>query len=258
MEKKMSPPTVTFETKCWERDWKILIATDRLRRMIDACNYGFLEKILYINNVQNRSVVCKHADKLVQQGVITRYCCVEDFAEEALSHFHIDKASFQGGYYYSIQELVGIYLCTTDYLLHFSGDSVIQNNASWIDGGIARMESNGAIKVANPNWKQTLDEVMAESKGEDNEFIQGFGFSDQCYLIRATDFKRAIYNERHSDSERYPRYGGELFEKRVDAFMRNHNYLRITSKKACYRHHNFPRDGFRRWILLKTGINLKK
>jgi hypothetical protein len=67
-----------------------------------------------------------------------------------------------------------------------------------------------------------------------------------------------MYNERHIDSERYPRYGGELFEKRVDAFMRNHNFMRITSKKASYRHHNFPRDGFRRWILLKTGINLKK
>jgi DNA-binding Lrp family transcriptional regulator len=254
----MKAPTVTFETKCWERDWKILLTSGRLERMIEACDYGFPERILYINNVRDRAAVCRRADRLVARGVITRYRCVEDYAEAALSGFHVDRTSFGTGYYYSIQELVGIYLCETDYLLHFSGDSMVTGGASWIDAAIERMESDATVKVANPSWDDTFVQAKAQSRAEDAEFYRGFGFSDQCYLIRAADFKKPMYNERHIDSERYPRYGGELFEKRVDAFMRNHNFMRITSKKASYRHHNFPRDGFRRWILLKTGINLKK
>ena len=40
------------------------------------------------------------------------------------------------------------------------------------------------------------------------------------------DFKAPIYNEANPVSERYPKYGGETFEKRVDSWIRNHKYLR--------------------------------
>jgi hypothetical protein len=249
---------VTFETKCWENDWRILLTAGILQRMIDACNYDFAQKTLYINNVLNKYAVSKQADKLVGKNVINDYYFVEDHAPKALDHFQIDKESFKGGYFYSIQELVGIFLCSTDYVLHFSGDAMIQNREAWIEAAIERMEADPCIKVANPSWKKDLAEAKAESFSEDDCFFKSYGFSDQCYLVRAADFKGRIYNEKHPDSQRYPLYGGELFEKRVDAYMRNHTCTRLTSKRAYYLHKNFPRDSLRRWIMIVSGINLKK
>ena len=60
--------------------------------------------------------------------------------------------------------------------------------------------------------------------------------------------KMGIFNEQHPDSERYPVYGGELFEKRVDAYMRNHKLLRITSKHASYVHKNHTSIGPAQWL----------
>ena len=89
-------------------------------------------------------------------------------------------------------------------------------------------EQNSRIKVANPTWNDEYTVAQNESIFEDNRFLKSFGFSDQCYLIKTKDFKQNIYKENNPLSNRYPSYGGELFEKRVDSWMRNNNYYRIT------------------------------
>ena len=230
---------VTFETKCYEKDWEYLLKTNRLKRMIELNNYDFKEKKLFINNVKDVCQVCYYADKLVKSGILTSYVVVDEYADAALNFFNINKESFKGGYYYSISELVGIYLCSTEYLLHFSSDSILDTSFHWIDKAILRMEQDNNIKVANPTWNNNYIEAKNESFLEDENFYVGFGFSDQCYFIRTKDFRDRIYNEVHSASRRYPAYGGELFEKRVDSWMRNHHYYRITYKHGSYIHKNF-------------------
>jgi hypothetical protein len=254
----MTGKTVTFETKCWERDWKLLLCTGRLRDMVERCNYPFAERILYVNNVRDNGRVMKAAQRLKNDGTITEVVFVEDLAQQALAGLGIDKESFRGGYYYSIQELVGIFHCKTDYLLHFSSDSIQTNSEPWIDQAVERMEANGALFAANPNWDETGRQAKEESVSEDDLFFFSSGFSDQCYLVRPDVFRRPIYNEEHPASMVYPRYGGELFEKRVNSYMRNHGCSRLTSKNTFCVHKNYPRDPFRRWIMYHTGINLKK
>jgi len=61
---------VTFETKCYEKDWEILLKTDRIEKMIEFNQFQFKEKILYINNVQDVREVSRHADKLVARDVL--------------------------------------------------------------------------------------------------------------------------------------------------------------------------------------------
>jgi hypothetical protein len=51
--------TVTFETKCYENDWEILLKTRRLQTMIERHHYPFARRILYINNVRDPAVVCR-------------------------------------------------------------------------------------------------------------------------------------------------------------------------------------------------------
>lgn len=235
----MQQSEVTFETKCYEKDWEIILKTDRLEKMIEYNQYQFKEKILYINNVQDVREVSCHADKLIARDVLSSYVIVDDYSKEALNYFDVTKESFKGGYYYSISELVSIYLCNTEYLLHFSSDSILEKPFNWIDLSILKLQIDEKIKVANPVWNGNIFEAKQESIDEDENFYVGYGFSDQCYLIRTNDFKNKIYNEKNPISERYPIYGGELFEKRVDAWMRNNYFKRITFKHGNYIHQNY-------------------
>jgi len=245
MKLKEQNHSVTFEIKVYENDWEYLLIGDYLDKMISRCNYNFKKKILFINNVNDRREVIKYAVKKIEEGVLDGYYMVEDFSNEALNYFDIEKESFEGGYYYSISELVSIYLCDTDYLLHFSSDSYLEESQiNWIDKAIGIFQERDDIIVANPMWDFAYEEAEKESLSETDDFYLGYGFSDQCYLIRMDVFKENIYNEKHLDSERYPKYGGELFEKRVDSYMRNHKKLRITSKEISYIHKNFPKKHF--------------
>ena len=252
---------VTFETKVYEKDWKYILKGDYLDNMIERCNYNFSEKILFINNVKDKNRVTKYAEKKLKNGIIDSFYFVDEYSDIVLKHFDITKDSFKGGYYYSISELVSIYLCKTKYLLHFSSDSYIENSKlNWIDKAIKLFEKRNDIIVANPTWNFKYNEVRNESVSEISEFYLSFGFSDQCYLIKTEIFKNKIYNEKNIDSERYPKYGGELFEKRVDSFMRNNNLYRITSKEISYIHKNFPKKNYLNLILelLKIPYNVKQ
>ncbi|NJK94055.1 MAG: hypothetical protein HC830_13330 [Bacteroidetes bacterium] len=254
----MINPTLTFETKCYENDWQFLLKAGRLRKMIEWCDYKFDNRVLYINNVNDLDLVKKYADKCVSRNIIDSYIVVNDYANEALKAYNIDPKSFNGGYYYSIQELTGILLCKTDYLLHFSGDSLMKVRKPWIAEGIKSLEINDRFFVANPGWNyRTLNEGGLIA-GEDDQFWhQKIGFSDQCYLIKVNRYKADIYNDTHVDNTIFPAYGGEMFEKRVNAYMMNNNLLRLTSKHAAYRHRNYPKYAFKRWVWINLGIKIE-
>jgi len=243
--------SITFETKCYENDWEFILKGSYLKQMVARCNVDFDFKQLIINNVKNRELVEQYAQLKVKEGVIDAYYFAEDTEEVVLNFFNIPKESFGKGFVYSISELTGIYKCTTDYLLHFSSDAYPARNAvksNWIDEAIQLMSSNSQYVVATLHWNHLFLDAKAESYGCDKNFWTAQGMSDQCYLIPINIFRKEIYNEKHLYSERYPEYGGELFEKRVDAFLRNKNYYRLIYKKASYIHGNFPKNKIKRKI----------
>jgi hypothetical protein len=238
-------PSVTFETKCWEQDWEFLLRTDRIKRTIELSRFNFAKRTLCINNVADVDLVCHYAQRLIKSGVLTDFVVVAEKEKTALDFFRLTKESLTSGFVYSIAELVGLYVCETDYLLHFSGDSRPMTESAWLPSAIARLEIDAHAKVANLTWNANYAEAAAESFAEDPDFYVGYGFSDQMYLVRTADFRSAeVYHESNPLSARYPRYGGELFEKRVDSWMRNHDYHRLTYRHAAYEHRNFPRT---RW-----------
>ena len=248
--------TITFETKVWENDWELILKTDRLDLMIKRCNHSFSEKILYINNVSDLHAVCHAAEKLVAKKIITKYVNVEDHAQAAMQFFSLSREKLGKGYYYSIAELVSIYLTKTEYLLHFSGDSIVSKGTpkNWLNEGIKTLKNNSNVKVFNLTWNKKYKEAKKESKFEDKVNFYGNGFSDQMYLVRTAELKDSIYDHYHPDSERYPVYGGELFEKRIYSWLRAHSYLRATYKHGSYLHKNFPKSYWKQKIsiLLKS------
>jgi len=245
---------VTFETKCYYNDWEFLIKKNLLSKMISNCNYNFANKTLFLNNFKDYKEIKTLATSLINNRIIDDFYIVEEYEKEVLDFFGLDKNDFRGGYYYSIAELVSIYLCKTPYLLHFSSDTIISENCktNWIDLAIDVMENNEEVFVANPTWNSQYKEAELESYSGDNDWFYSYGFSDQCYLIKTENFKKQIYNEINVLSGRYPKYGGELFEKRVDAYMRNHKLKRITCKRCSYHHQNFTKNKFLRFLKLKT------
>lgn len=206
-------PGVTFETKCYERDWRELLLTDRLSRAIAQHRFPFAERILYVNNVERPELVLRHARRLVDEGVLTDCVLVDEHSEEALLFFGLTEEDFQGGYRYSIAELVALYRCRTEYLLHYAGDCMLEEPTDWLRPCLERMRLQRSIVAANPVPNGRMDEAAREALLTDGDFHLGYGFSDQCYLVRTLDFRARIYGERHPASERYPAYGGELFEK---------------------------------------------
>jgi hypothetical protein len=251
-------PTVTFETKVYENDWQYLLVGNYLSKMISRNKFSFDRRVLIINNVLNRSKVEKHARKKVREDVIDQYYFVEDYADDALKFYDLNKSSFGTGYYYSIAEIVGLYVCKTEYLCHYSSDSIQYPSASnWIDESIKLFESNKNILVANPLWniKVTLKNSQVNS---DNFHFANAGFSDQCYLIRKKDFSKNTFKFHHPEAdEKYSSYGGELFEKKIYCYMKFHNKHRITFLKSYYRHQNFSKDTFIKKIhFISNGIFL--
>ncbi len=213
-----------------------MLKTTHLDQMVANCNYPFARRQLIINNVRDEERVQSLAAQKVRARVVDDVFCVSEYAQRALNEYCITDG-FAGGYNYSIAEIVGIYCCTTKYLLHFSSDSYIPKefcNSDWIRRAIAIMEERPDIVVANPTWNYEWENAKAESDNEMDGFYVGYGFSDQCYLINTEVFKGNIYNYHHRESLRYPEYGGELFEKRIDSFMRCNGLHRITAKDVSY------------------------
>ena len=234
---------ITFETKVWENDWESLIKTPRLEKMIKLCHSNFSTKVLYINNVSDRGAVEAKAEDLILNKIIDKYVYVDAFADLALNHFNLSREKLGRGYYYSIAELVSIYLAKTEYLLHFSGDTIAADDVPpvWLEAGIKSLKDNRDVKVFNLTWNNSYDMAKRESQFENEDCYFGFGFSDQMYLVRSAEFKERIYEYYDEASKRYPAYGGDLFEKRVDSWMRQKKYLRATYKHGSYIHENFPK-----------------
>jgi hypothetical protein len=232
------PRAVTFETKCWEKDWQKVLQPRSLHKKIGLNGFDFVKRIVYINNMNeaSQSQAVELAESLVTRSVLTSYVVVHEHEEEALGFFGLTRKELGDGYYYSIAELVGVYLCDTPYLLHFSSDSMLTSSLPWIYKALDVMEHDSSLKVANPTWNEQYEEAEEESLEETPDWYIGRGFSDQCYLVRTSDFRAKIYQEKHPLSRRYPSYGGELFEKRVSSWMYNHHYHRLTYKHGSYMH----------------------
>jgi hypothetical protein len=234
-------PTVDFETKCWDKDWQLIADPSYLGRMIARCNYQFRTRRVIINNVEDIGLVAAALDQLVARDIIDEFCIAEHLAATTLQKYEIDPASFQGGYYYSIAELVGVNVSSADYILHFSSDSIMEgrlSEPSWVQQAVDILEAWEDAVVANPAWNWRFAKAAAVSERKIGSFYVSCGFSDQCYLIRRHVFDNPIYNFRHEDAQIYPAHGGNSFERRAFCFMRACNKKRLTHDAESYWHRN--------------------
>lgn len=237
-------PAVDFETKCWEEDWRLIADPTYLSRMISRCNFPFRKRRVIVNNVEDMHSVTLALENLVTRHIIDEFVIASDLATQTLEKYEIDPASFEGGYYYSIAELVGINVSSADYILHFASDAIMEGRirpARWIAQAVQVMGEREDVVVANPAWNWRFRKAAASSQEELANFYVSCGFSDQCYLIKRSVFDAPVYSHDHEDGKIYPTYGGNLFERRAFCFMRACNKKRITHKSESYWHRNISR-----------------
>jgi len=253
-QSKAKKPTVCFATAVWERDWKHVLLDEQYltKKLIANHEYPFDEKLLIINNVNDKEKVIQCANALIEKKIFTRVALAEDFANETLQFFHLEKKDFKGEnqnqafeivrpkwvYYNALAPLSAIYLCKSDYLLYVTADVSMQKPVKWIESAIDRMQRKSVYKVANLVWNDKYDEAKKESYKTDRDFfVAKQGFSDQCFLVRREDFRQPIYHEIRKDANHYPR--GDVFEKRVFSYMKNRKWKRLIYRHGSYTHENF-------------------
>ncbi len=227
----------------------MLLKRDYLKKLqIDNHCYPFSERLLIINNVQDLDAVKRAADNHVKEGTITRYVVAK---EEVLDFFGLKRSDFHLGedavnygvtnpdwiYYNALGPLNAIYACKSDYLLYHTGDVFLDQPVQWIQKAMRLMEKNPKIGVANLIWNDRYGEAKKESYRRSwNFFHAKEGFSDQQFLIKRDVFRKPIYGDIREDSAHFPR--GDVFEKRVFSFLKNHGFKRIIFRGGSYTHEN--------------------
>ena len=238
-----SEPAVDLVMSCYEMTYEKVLSRDHVQRIVDDCRYPFRSRIIVINNVTDRHAVSELAEILKSQDIIQRYVFVEDYIDCVLGQLHLKRADFGRIACYSSALLVSVSVGAAPYVLHWDADVRLLSPCDWITPCLRRLEQSDDALTANPLWNAhyyAMDVIRREARQEDEEFLVGYGFSDQLFLARAAELRRPIYKYRHPFSLRYPlAHISPIFEQRIDSYMRRRHRLRLTYKGVSYAH---PRE----------------
>ncbi len=236
-------PRVCIETKCWQGDYKTILHSGYLSEIFNRNLYPFDNRILFINNISptHWTLIGDLANDRLLDKEIDSFYFVDNYVDSALIRFKLTKESLGCGYVYSSAELVSLITMKeqADFIVHYSSDSILERKYDWITLALELFDKHHDLLVVNPCWNGRYYEAKNESIAEHSTHYLGYGFSDQCYMVKVNSIISADLNCTHPASDRYPRHGGESFEKRVDSFMRTNGLLRATLKDISYIHPSF-------------------
>jgi hypothetical protein len=208
---------VLFSTKTYQNDF-MPMANGKFSSKWQKCLYPFAEKWIVINNVQDEDRVAK-----LFEGVADRVIKSSEYYQQALKFFNLKIHDFKGGYYYSICELIELYLAKDfDYICHFASDCEMEGDGNWIDYALEAI--NDKVVAVQPHCQGAGWEEM-------DQF-----FTDQCYLIPVKEFRRRIYNYQEPLLPQYPDKGGDDFERLAARYLHNNGKYRRILHEFNYTH----------------------
>ena len=267
---------ITIATNCYELDYRMVLHPEYGNLLFHPSNKLFTNRLLMINDVEDRNNAERMAEMANSKGIISQYyfCC--DVADLIMKRYECSRESFIqkyslirslkyairnqrhfkrsfDGYNYTIPVMSAIHLCNTKWLIYCEEDVLFEDETSeeWIVKSIDMMKNDDRFFVANPLWNGELQEAISESEKEEKDFLISSGFSCQCFLINAERIKNTIniYSESNKQSDiLYPIYAGNCFEKRINSYMRNHGFKRITYKNCNYSHKTITKEHIGKYI----------
>jgi hypothetical protein len=225
---------VDLVVNVWERTWRNVLEPGYFPA-IEEQNGRSFRKVLLINNVTDMSEVMALADARLASGEIDSFYVLEKELPRALEILGLKKEDLGRIPYYSSPPLVALVLPGNDWLLYWDAEIHLRSRYNWVDPALEMMERNANIHCANPAWAK--GGVAEETLATFGEFAVGYGFSDQCFLARRSDFIHQDWRCQCLASLRYPlSHITPIFEQRVDAFMRRRRKFRATCLSVTYEH----------------------
>jgi len=248
-------PGCTFVTNVYERTYRPTLAAGRLEQMVTMHRADFAERLLVINNVDDREDAALLAGAAVQRGALDRFVFVEDELPSALARCGLRLGALGHLRHYSDFAFVELCAARTDYLLHQDAEVDLSALFPWVAPALEQLATMPEALVVNPSWTPAAQVVLAESYARSGPYAIGQGFSDQLFLIRRAPLAAPIYGRRHWASLRYPMAPlGPIFEAWVDTYMRTRGVLRLTDLRVVYQHRSVEGASHRAPISLPEKV----
>lgn len=246
---------VDFYVNCFERDYRLVLAEGFMQQKTRAMCRNFARVVVTINNVQDPQDATRLALKAVERGEISTFLFVADALPKALEQCGLTLRSLGRVRHYVDFALVAVATAQAEFLVYCCAEVEMEQPMDWITPAIEKLKSNPLLLVANPAWATDPQGADREALLSEGPYRLGYGFSDQIFLVRADRLRRPVYNYRHPAGERYPMSDiGDIFEKRVDAYMRCEGLLRLTDTRAFYRHRGPEGTGYPRAAFWKRAL----
>jgi len=240
----MGENKVSFYTMCYEGDWRHILLNGGLEAKLERDKYKYDEKVLLLNHLpdfKDAELIVKHASEKLNQGIIDNFLIVANYYDVILDHFKMTKEKMGESFLYSIHEMAAVYFCKTDYLVYYTGDSILaENDFDWVAEGVKAMEQYEIIYSVCPWWSgpdgRTNSPYLLWE--ETNYFVEFGCFSDRVFLLRPETWRKIDMEAKDPESvKRYPKYAGAyLFERIADSWTRQINKARATVDKLTYKH----------------------
>ena len=227
---------------CFERTVEMVTSTPVLIELARAQAYPFARRTLLVNNLAQPARWTGALDRLVADGAIDRWISVADGLPTALTATGLRPRDLRHRGHWSDFGLVAVTLAGPSIVCYCDPEIEFTVPGDWITPALGLMGRDPSVAVANPRWAHgSAPEERADERV--GEFLVGYGFTDQIFLLDRREFAAPIYRSRLPVSLRSPaslRYPGaadsQVFEMRVDAYMRSHHRRRATHGTVTYAH----------------------
>ena len=246
------PPRVQLFVNCFERDYRQVLAPGFLAAKAAQFQFPFFKRVVTLNNIRAMHEALALARSAVQRGEVEAFIEVESALPSALSRCGLRMCDLGVVRHYVDFALVAVAQAAPDYLLYCCAEVDLLKPSDWITPALEMLRANPGCLVANPSWASDPVGAEREAVRKEGAYFLGHGFSDQCFLADASRLARPVYRFKHPAGDRYPMSDlGDIFEKRMDAYMRHENLLRITDSRVFYRHLGREGTGYPRAPLMQ-------
>jgi hypothetical protein len=232
----MSQPISLF-VNCFERDYREVLAPGFMKAKAAQFRHPFTRRVVTINNVTDCTDALTRAAEAVKRGEIDAFLEVDKMLPAALKLCGVTLRQLGPVKHYTDFALVAVVNAAPGFLLYCCAEVDLVEACDWITPALEKLSSDPKYLIANPAWGTSLAGVEREALFKSGEYFVGHGFSDQCFLVDASRLAKDVYGFSHPSGDRYPlSQMGEVFEQRVDAYMRHAGLLRLTDPRVSYLH----------------------
>lgn len=234
---------VELVVNVWERSYRRVLDEGVLAAVVaDHAGFRFARRTVLVNNVDDLADALARARAARDRGEVDHVAVVEEHLDAALAGARMTRADLGRIPHYTDCSLVAAFLGGPEHLLYWDADVRLRAPADWITPALELLAGDPRVAVANPAWTADAAAVEAQTLEHRGPWALGQGFSDQVFLARRAELQDpAVYGTRCVAMLRFPMaHVAQVFEARVDAWMRHHDRLRATYVPAVYVH---PEEG---------------